>query len=390
MPDRSSAATPPKTPLERYRALRQSGEIEADPAQELAVEKLQMLHHRLAQYDPSPNQNYGQGWRQFLFGRSQKEPAPEGLYIYGDVGRGKSMLMDLFFDGAPIEKKRRVHFHEFMGEVHARINAFRKAPAKDRKGDDPLPPIAADIAEATWLLCFDEFEVKDIADAMILGRLFARLFELGVVVVSTSNRAPDELYKGGLNRQLFLPFIEALKQRLDILCLEGLLDYRLARMHGMPTYFTPLDEAASAELDDAFERLTDQKKGEVAELTVKARKLVVPQQAKGVARFSFDELCATALGAHDYLALGQHFHTVILSGIPALGPEKRNEARRFVILIDVLYDNGVKLVASAETEVEQIYPAGDGGFEFQRTVSRLMEMQSEDYFDAPHRAVVDL
>jgi len=223
-----------------------------------------------------------------------------------------------------------------------------------------------------------------------LGRLFARLFELGVVVVSTSNRAPDELYKGGLNRQLFLPFIEALKQRLDILCLEGLLDYRLARMHGMPTYFTPLDEAASAELDDAFERLTDQKKGEVAELTVKARKLVVPQQAKGVARFSFDELCATALGAHDYLALGQHFHTVILSGIPALGPEKRNEARRFVILIDVLYDNGVKLVASAETEVEQIYPAGDGGFEFQRTVSRLMEMQSEDYFDAPHRAVVDL
>jgi len=353
-----------------------------------------MLHHRLAQYDPNPNLSQGQGWRQFLFGRSQKEPAPEGLYIYGDVGRGKSMLMDLFYDGAPIEKKRRVHFHEFMGEVHGRINAFRKIPAKERSrrklGDDPLPPIAADIAEATSLLCFDEFEVRDIADAMILGRLFGRLFELGVVVVSTSNRAPDELYKGGLNRQLFLPFIEALKQRLDILCLEGLLDYRLARMHGMPTYFTPLDDGAAQELDEAFERLTDQKVGEGAELAVKGRKLAVPQQAKGVARFTFADLCATALGAHDYLTVAQNFHTIILSGIPALGPEKRNEARRFVILIDVLYDNGVKLVASAATAVEDIYPAGDGGFEFQRTVSRLMEMQSEDYFDAPHGEVVEL
>ena len=282
------------------------------------------------------------------------------------------------------------HLNAFgVNLVAALVLVGRDLPGT-RIGNHLFHTIAADIAEATWLLCFDEFEVKDIADAMILGRLFARLFELGVVVVSTSNRAPDELYKGGLNRQLFLPFIEALKQRLDILCLEGLLDYRLARMHGMPTYFTPLDEAASAELDDAFERLTDQKKGEVAELTVKARKLVVPQQAKGVARFSFDELCATALGAHDYLALGQHFHTVILSGIPALGPEKRNEARRFVILIDVLYDNGVKLVASAETEVEQIYPAGDGGFEFQRTVSRLVEMQSAEYFDAPHGAVAEI
>jgi cell division protein ZapE len=377
-------------PLARYRALRQSGELAADPAQELAVEKLQMLHHRLAQYQP----DQGQKWHQFLFGGNQKEPAPEGIYIYGDVGRGKSMLMDLFFDGAPIDRKRRVHFHEFMGEVHARINQFRKTSAAERTrngwGDDPLPPIAADIAEATWLLCFDEFEVRDIADAMILGRLFARLFELGVVVIATSNRAPDELYKGGLNRQLFLPFIAALKSRLDILCLEGLLDYRLARMHGVPVYHTPLDERAGAELDSAFERLTDQPVGEPSEIKVKGRTLEIPQQAKGVARFHFSELCERPLGAHDYLALTRHFHTVILAGIPRLGPEKRNEARRFVILVDIFYDNAIKLVASAETDVEEIYPAGDGGFEFQRTVSRLVEMQSAEYFDAPHGAVAEI
>ena len=374
-------------PLERYRALRRAGALDPDPAQELAAEKLQMLHHRLAQYDPSQNA----GWRQFLFGRSKKEPAPEGLYIYGAVGRGKSMLMDLFFEGAPIARKRRVHFHAFMGEVHARINEFRKTPAAERAnrgwGDDPLPPIAADIAEATWLLCFDEFEVRDIADAMLLGRLFGHLFELGVVVIATSNRAPDDLYKDGLNRQLFLPFIETLKQRLDILCLEGPLDHRLARMKGIPVYYTPLDEAARTALDAVFLNLTDQPVGQAGEIQVKGRTLAVPQQAKGVARFSFAELCESALGAHDYLALTEHFHTVILDGIPQLGPEMRNEARRFVILIDVLYDNGVKLVASAATAVDQIYPAGDGDFEFQRTVSRLIEMQSADYFEAPHRAV---
>jgi len=376
-------------PLERYRALRRAGELDPDPAQELAAEKLQMLHHRLAQYEPGQSTGMGAGWRQFLFGRGQKEPAPEGLYIYGEVGRGKSMLMDLFFDGAPIEHKRRVHFHEFMGEVHGRINEFRKTPDKNRDGDDPIPPIAGDIAEATWLLCFDEFEVRDIADAMILGRLFGRLFELGVVVIATSNRAPDDLYKGGLNRQLFLPFIETLKQRLDILCLEGRMDHRLARMKGVPVYYTPLDATAAAALDKAFLNLTDLPAGRPAEVEVKGRTIVVPQQAKGVARFSFAELCEQPLGAHDYLELAGHYHTLILDGIPQLGPERRNEARRFVILIDVLYDNGIKLVASATTDVEGIYPAGDGGFEFQRTVSRLTEMQSAEYFEAPHRLVVD-
>ena len=385
-------------PLARYRVLLQSGDLNPDPTQELAVEKLQMLHHRLALYEPAPGNRVGNtsggGWKSFLFGRGKSEPAPEGLYIYGDVGRGKSMLMDLFYEGAPIERKRRVHFHEFMGEVHTRINQFRKTPPKERAkrgwGDDPLPHIAGDIAGATWLLCFDEFEVRDIADAMILGRLFARLFELGVVVVSTSNRAPDELYKGGLNRQLFLPFIRALTERLDVLCLEGLLDYRQARMHGVPVYHTPLGAAADGELDAAFLNLTDQPTGVTGKIAVKGRTLKVPQQAKGVARFHFSDLCEKPLGSHDYLALTKYFHTMILAGIPQLGAEKRNEARRFVVLIDILYDNGIKLVASADTVVDDIYPQGDGGFEFQRTASRLMEMQSTEYFDAPHKAVADI
>ena len=373
-------------PLARYRSLLNSGMISPDPAQEIAMEKLQLLHLRLAKYDPGR----GQGWAQRLFARSQKETVPEGLYIFGDVGRGKSMLMDLFYDASPIEKKRRVHFHEFMSEIHARIDTFRKTPAKERQGDDPLLPVAEDIADATLLLCFDEFEVRDIADAMILGRLFGRLFELGVVVVSTSNRAPGDLYKGGLNRQLFLPFIEDLKERLDILCLEGSKDYRQARMHGVPVFYTPLDDQAAEKLDAAFFNLTDRPKGDSAEIKVKGRSLKIPQQAKGVVRFSFVELCEKPLGTQDYLALTIYFHTFVLAGIPKLGPERRNEARRLVLLIDILYDNAVKLIASADVDVDNIYPTGDVGFEFQRTASRLLEMQSAEYFDAPHRYVKEL
>lgn len=368
------------TPLERYRALRREGELKPDPIQELAMEKLQRLHHRLAQYDP----NEGQGWQQFLRLRPKREPAPEGIYLYGDVGRGKSMVMDLFFDTVDMEKKRRVHFHEFMREVHGRINVFRKTPAKEREGDDPLPPIAREIARDAWLLCFDEFEVRDVADAMILGRLFTRLFEHGVVVVATSNRAPRELYLNGLNRQLFIPFIELMEERLDVLCIDGIMDYRLERLKGIPVYHTPLDATAEAELDAAFLRLTDQESGEPDEVEIMGRSIPVPEQAKGTARFSFQQLCGSALGANDYLAIAARFHTLIISGIPKLGPERRNEARRFVLLIDVMYDNKVKLVASAETPVDEIYTEGDGTFEFQRTVSRLIEMQSADYIDAPH------
>jgi cell division protein ZapE len=368
------------TPIERYRALRRAGELKPDPEQELAIEKLEILHHRIAQYRPD-NAN---GWLSFLRRRPKREPAPEGLYLYGDVGRGKSMLMDLFFETVPLENKRRVHFHAFMADVHKRINAFRRTPESERDGDDPIPPVARDIAQEIWLLCFDEFEVRDVADAMILGRLFTQLFENGVVVVATSNREPDTLYEGGLNRQLFLPFIALLKERLDVLCINGRTDYRLDRLRGLPVYHTPLDDAAARALDNAFYSLTDTQHGEPDEVEVMGRTVRVPEQARGVARFSFDDLCAQPLAANDYLALAQRYHTIILSGIPKLSAAKRNEARRFVLLIDVLYDNGVKLIASAEVPVDEIYAEGDGTFEFQRTVSRLMEMQSSDYIDAPH------
>jgi cell division protein ZapE len=369
-----------ETVIGRYRELVAAGDILQDPEQELGAEKLQILCHRLSQYDPGQ----GTGWRQFLMRRSKREPAPEGLYIFGDVGRGKSMLMDLFFAVAPLEKKRRVHFHEFMREVHARINEFRRTGRERRDGDDPVPPTAQAIADETWLLCFDEFEVRDIADAMLLGRLFTHLFEQGVVVVATSNRAPEDLYKNGLNRNLFLPFIDLLKEKLDIYSLNGPVDYRLSRLKGIPVYHTPLDEAAEKALDAAFLSLTDQEKGSACELEVMKRRIRVPEQANGTARFSFADLCEQPLAANDYLAIAEAFHTVILSGIPKLDPGKRNEARRFVLLIDVLYDNGVKLVASAATPVDQIYPAGDGAFEFERTASRLIEMQSAEYIDRPH------
>ena len=361
-------------PIERYRARLAAGELQVDPAQELAVEKLQMLHHRLKQYDPRE----GSLWQRVLK-LKPREPAPEGLYLFGDVGRGKSMAMDLFFDVAPIEHKRRVHFHEFMAEVHRRINHFRKLDASERDGDDPIPPVAAEIAEQAWLLCFDEFEVRDIADAMILGRLFTALFDLGVVVVATSNRAPDELYKGGLNRDLFLPFIALLKERLDLCSMQARRDYRMMRLKGLPVYHTPLDADAEFELALAFERLTDRPRGEAEQVEVMGRKLRVSEQAKGVARFTFEELCARPLAANDYLALAERYHTFIIAGIPKLDAKRRNEARRLAMLIDVLYDKGARLIASAEAAPGELYDQGDGSFEFARATSRLVEMQSQDW-----------
>ena len=366
-------------PLQRYRALRRAGELKPDPVQELGAEKLQSLHHALNGYQPAGD-TWLAGWKdRFGLARRTDEP-PQGLYIFGPVGRGKSMLMDLFFDSAPVERKRRVHFHAFMLEVQERLTKERKTT----KRDDPLMAVASDIADETWLVCFDEFHVVNIADAMILGRLFEGLLERGVVVVATSNVAPQDLYEGGLQRDRFLPFIDLICARLDLLDIGTGVDFRLDRLKGQPVYHTPLGPDATERLDAAFETLTDAAEGAPEEITVLGRTLVAPISARGVARFSFDQLCREPRGAPDFLAIATHFHTVMIDGIPKLSPADREVAKRFVVLIDALYEHRVNLFASAAVAPAKIYPSGDTAFEFQRTVSRLIEMQAEDYIAAPH------
>ena len=371
-PDAGTAAAPNAEPMAVYRALRQRGLLQPDPAQQLAIERLQSLYRALLHYRPETGLR---GWlARFGLAENGGGHAPVGLYLCGPVGRGKSMLMDLFFRAMPGLRKRRVHFHAFMLEVHDRIERERRAQT-----DRPIAKVAGDLAGEAALLCFDEFQVEDIADAMILERLFRALFDAGVVVVTTSNRAPDELYEHGLQRERFLPFIALLKQKLFVLELDSGRDYRLARLHGKPVYHHPLDEAAQRALEHAFAELTDGALGARATLAVKGRSLVVPRAARGVAWFSFADLCANPLGAADYLAIAERFPAVIVEGIPRLSPQQRNEARRFNILIDTLYEARTLLIASAEAPPEKIYTAGDGTFEFRRTVSRLIEMQSEDY-----------
>ena len=362
-------------PLAVYRHQVDAELIAPDRAQARAAGQLQRLHDELKDWRPGlkagPLRHLGIG--------AAVSP-PEGLYFWGDVGRGKSMLMDLFFEHVPIAAKRRVHFHAFMAETHERIFAWRQAEKTGRvKGSDPIGPVARDLAREAYLLCFDEFQVNDIADASILDRLFTALFDLGVVVVATSNIAPDRLYEGGLNRQRFLPFIELIKERMMVASLEGDRDYRLGRTGGKTVYHTPLGPVADQAMDAAFREVSGGARGAPRTLKVKGHRLDVPCAVHGVARFSFDDLCAKPLGASDYLKLAELFDTVVIDHVPVMSGAKRNEAKRFVTLIDALYEHKVRVILSAEAALGALYEEGDGAFAFQRTVSRLNEMQSEDY-----------
>ncbi len=365
-------------PLFAYRAHCRAGGLASDPVQALAAEKLQSLYRAVGDYRPASGQA---GWRERLgLGRRQRQSAPQGLYLFGPVGRGKSLLMDMFFDSVAVAEKRRVHFHEFMIEIHAALHEIRQNGGER----DPLGIVSADIAARSWLLCFDEFQVENIADAMILGRLFQGLFDAGAVVVATSNTQPSDLYKNKLQRDRFLPFIDILCDKLDVLELAGAVDYRRESLRAMRLYHTPLGSDAEAALDGAFTRLTAAAPPAPENLSVQGRTIEVPLTATGVARFTFADLCEKPLGAADYLAIAKRFHTVILAGIPYLPPARRNEAKRFLTLIDALYEHNVNLVCSAAVEADALYPEGDGADAFQRAVSRLLEMQGESYIGLPH------
>ena len=363
----------------RYDALVAAGELRADEDQERAIVALARVQAELEAVPPRGSVIFR------LLGR-KPDPA-RGLYLWGGVGRGKSMLMDLFFDSVRIKRKRRAHFHEFMIDIHARLKAERV-----KEEGDPIPPIVEALADEARLLCFDEMVVDNMADAAIMSRLFSGLIAAGVTVVTTSNRHPDDLYKDGLNRQLFLPFIDLVKDSLDIIALDGPTDYRRDRLGSAKIWLVPNGPVATAALSETFFRMTDyppEDRAHVPTLEMDVgggRMLHVPKALKGVAVFSFKRLCAEARGAADYLAIARRFHTVIMVGIPVLGPHNRNEAARFVTLIDALYEYRVKFLASADAEPDHLYTTGDGRFEFDRTVSRLMEMQSEDYLAEGHGA----
>jgi len=351
-----------------------AGELDSDPAQLEVAQSLEALAERMAGWRrPRPGL-----WSMLGGGRSE---APRGLYIHGPVGRGKTMLMDAFFELADFEPKLRCHFHEFMADVHERIGKARQ----ERDGD-PIAIVADAIAAETGLLCFDELQVTDIADAMILGRLFKQLLAAGVVVVATSNAAPRELYKDGLNRLLFLPFVALIEENMDIVALQAAKDYRLDKLSGQPLYFVPPDAEARAAIDRLWDRLTGRHPARAETLHVKGRNVTVPKASMGIARFDFKELCEVPLGALDYLHIAHAYHTLIVDNIPVLTRDRRDAARRFINLIDTLYDNGVCLIASAEAEPSALYPEGDGSEAFERTASRLMEMRSEAYLATRHGA----
>ncbi len=372
-------------PLPAYRAMVARGELVADPAQALAAERLQDLWAKLRGYDPQGRNGNGEGFFARLLRRRPVEDAsegkPNGLYLVGEVGRGKSMLMDLFFAAAEVTRKRRLHFHQFMQEAHARFHSFKR---DNPEIEDPIPPLADSIVAEAALLCLDEFQVNDIADAMILGRLFQALFERGLVLVTTSNIRPDDLFRGQPGRDAFLPFIALLNQRLDVLGMNAARDFRRTRLRGLTTWHVPADVRAHRDLDHAFAEMTGGATPHAEMLMVTGRRLTVPIAAEGVARFDFATLCGTALGPGDYLALATHYHTLILDDIPRLSPDNFDEARRFIVLIDTLYDHRVKLLASADATPDQLYSRGESAKMFERTASRLTEMQSKDWLALPH------
>ena len=367
------------TVAQRYAHLVETGEIRQDPLQLPLVAALDRLNDEI-RAKRLARKSSALGW---LFAKNRQSLEPvKGLYIHGGVGIGKTMLMDLFFETVPVRRKRRAHFHAFMAEVHDRIQKHRLDRKNgDAKEDDPIPPVARALADEAWVLCFDEFSVTDIADAMILSRLFSALFANGVVLVATSNVAPDDLYRDGLNRALFEPFIGILKRYAGIIGLGDVQDYRQAKLAGMPVYLTPLSPKTDAAMDDAWKAVIDGLPSRPDSIAVKGRKVPVPQAAGNAARFSFADLCERPIGARDYLAIAARFSTVFVDHVPVLAEGRRNEAKRFILLIDTLYDSRTRLFVSAEAPPDDLYAGKRGaeGFEFSRTASRLIEMQGEDW-----------
>lgn len=366
---------------EHYDALVRAGEVEVDPAQLELTKRYDRLIEEVCTKRLS-RKSSALGW---LFGKRKEVAIVKGLYVHGEVGRGKTMLMDMFFQLLPVERKRRAHFNDFMADAHERINAHRQALKRgETKQEDPIPPVAEALAEQAWVLCFDEFTVTDIADAMILSRLFSALFARGVVLIATSNVAPDNLYRDGLNRQLFLPFVNILKQHVDVINLDSRTDYRLEKLDRQPVYLTPLGSETTKRMDAAWTAHKNGAEEKPDVIHIKGRDIPVRHAVAGAARFTFNELCAQPLAASDYIAIVTRYQTLFIDDVPILDYSRRNEAKRFILLIDVLYDHHARLFISAEAQPEKLYEARQGveAFEFDRTASRLFEMQSAEYLDA--------